>query len=254
VPKASKEDTLKVKIQARALYETGEYTQEQICEIIKKSGGKLSRKTLIKWIKQDPNDMWQVMGKPNEKQLEKIQQVKAEVIPPIVDKIIQLIPEINNETKEQETLQNNIPQKNNKSDIYINEAEANELRKDTKRKNELIKILTEGFCNNAEIMVYETAYLGIQRIRELLLDHKMYYEGKEEKVGYQVAKHLEQLANSAYKYAEILNCLSRMPKKMTQNNFNINTSNEETQKIVFVSKQDELDANNHINNIINDTQ
>lgn len=60
MPKASAEATLKVKIQARALFETGKYTQEEICEAIKKNGGSLSRKTLIKWINEDPDDIWKV--------------------------------------------------------------------------------------------------------------------------------------------------------------------------------------------------
>ena len=60
MPKASAEATLKVKIQARALVETGKYTQEEICEAIKRNGGSLSRKTLIKWINEDPDDIWKV--------------------------------------------------------------------------------------------------------------------------------------------------------------------------------------------------
>jgi hypothetical protein len=58
--KASKEATLKVKLQARALYELGKYNHEQICESIKKSGGNLTRKTLAKWIKEDHADVWQI--------------------------------------------------------------------------------------------------------------------------------------------------------------------------------------------------
>ena len=60
MPKASKEQTLKVKLQARALFELGKYTQEEICEAIKKSGGALTRKTLAKWINEDANDVWKV--------------------------------------------------------------------------------------------------------------------------------------------------------------------------------------------------
>ena len=60
MPKASKEQTLKVKLQARALFELGKYTQEEICKAIEKSGGSLTRKTLSKWINEDANDIWQV--------------------------------------------------------------------------------------------------------------------------------------------------------------------------------------------------
>ena len=60
MPKASKEQTLKVKLQARALFELGKYTLEEICEAIKKSGGSVSRQTLAKWINEDANDVWKV--------------------------------------------------------------------------------------------------------------------------------------------------------------------------------------------------
>lgn len=60
MPKASKEATMKAKLQARALFETGRYTQEQICDTIKKSGGALTRKTLAKWINEDANDVWKI--------------------------------------------------------------------------------------------------------------------------------------------------------------------------------------------------
>ena len=60
MPKASKEQTLKIKLQARALFELGKYTQEEICEAIKKSGGSLSRQTLAKWTNEDANDVWKV--------------------------------------------------------------------------------------------------------------------------------------------------------------------------------------------------
>ena len=60
MPKASKEQTLKVRLQARALFELGKYTQEEICEAIKKSGGSLTRQTLAKWINEHANDVWKV--------------------------------------------------------------------------------------------------------------------------------------------------------------------------------------------------
>lgn len=60
MPKASKEATLKIKLQARALFELGKYNHEQICESVKKSGGNLTRKTLAKWIKEDHADVWQI--------------------------------------------------------------------------------------------------------------------------------------------------------------------------------------------------
>jgi hypothetical protein len=216
MPRLSTEETLKKKTQARELIESGKYkTKKEILEI---TG--VAKETLDKWIYEDVNDIW-VFGGSREKQLKKIQQVKAEVIPPIVDKIIQHISNTDNKTEEQDKrgtqLQNDTPTKENPPTLYIDEITANKLRENTKRKQELTDILTEGFCNNAEMMVYQTAYLGIQRNRELLLNHKTYYEGQEEKVGYQVAKNMEQLANSTFKYAEILGVVTKAPKIAIQN-------------------------------------
>jgi len=55
MPKASKEETLKKKIQARALYELGNCTQEEIAQ---KVG--ITDKTLRGWVKESPNDVWKV--------------------------------------------------------------------------------------------------------------------------------------------------------------------------------------------------
>lgn len=217
MPRLSTEETLKKKTQARELIKSGKYkTKKEILEI---TG--VAKETLDKWIVEDPNDIW-VFGVSREKQLKKIQQVKAEVIPPIVDKIIQHISNTDNKTEEQDKrgtqLQNDTPTKENTPTLYIDEITANKLRENTKRKQELTDILTEGFCNNAEMMVHQTAYLGIQRNRELLLNHKTYYEGQEEKVGYQVAKNLDHLANSTFKFAELLGVVTRAPKIAIQNN------------------------------------
>lgn len=53
MPKASKEETIKKKIRARALYEKGGYTQEQIAKTVG-----ITDKTLRGWIKEDANDVW----------------------------------------------------------------------------------------------------------------------------------------------------------------------------------------------------
>lgn len=76
MPKASKEATMKAKVQARALFEMGKYTQEEICEAIKKSGGALTRKTLAKWINEDANDVWKIshLGENRIYEAEKIVQ------------------------------------------------------------------------------------------------------------------------------------------------------------------------------------
>lgn len=76
MPKASKEATMKAKLQARALFEMGKYTQEEICEAIKKSGGALTRKTLAKWINEDANDVWKIshLGENRIYEAEKIVQ------------------------------------------------------------------------------------------------------------------------------------------------------------------------------------
>ncbi len=63
MPKATAEETLKAKLQARALFEMGKYTMEEICKAIKKSGGSLSRQTLSKWVTEDANDVWKVTDK-----------------------------------------------------------------------------------------------------------------------------------------------------------------------------------------------
>jgi|LakMenE18May11ns_1017448.scaffolds.fasta_scaffold9614394_2 hypothetical protein len=74
MPKASREQTLKVKLQARALFELGKYTLEEICEAIKKSGGSVSRQTLAKWINEDANDVWQIRN-PSENRIYDAQKI-----------------------------------------------------------------------------------------------------------------------------------------------------------------------------------
>lgn len=70
MPKPNKEMTTRVRLQARALFELGKYTQEEICEMIKKDGGSLTRKTLAKWVNEDVNDIWKtnkIIIEPNYK-------------------------------------------------------------------------------------------------------------------------------------------------------------------------------------------
>jgi len=55
MPKATKEDTLKKKMQARVLFELGKYTDEDIAQKVN-----IDRKTLRKWKTQDANDVWKV--------------------------------------------------------------------------------------------------------------------------------------------------------------------------------------------------
>ena len=250
MPRLSIEETLKKKIQARELIESGKYKTKK--EVLKITG--VAKETLDKWITENPNDIWQVQGISSERQLEKKQQIKTEVIPPIVDKIIQHISDTNNKTEGQDKrgmqLENDTPPKENPPTLYVDEITANKLRENTKRKQELTDILTEGFLENPEMLIYQTAYLGIQRNRELLLNHKTYYEGQEEKVGYQVAKNMEQLANSTFKYAEILGVVTKAPKIAIQNN---NTATQEV-KVHTEAETDkkfgELLQDNHFQNFV----
>lgn len=66
MPKHTVKESIKIRRLARKLYETGLYTQEQICTIIKRKGGMLTRTTLVKWATGDPDDIWQKNGEINE--------------------------------------------------------------------------------------------------------------------------------------------------------------------------------------------
>lgn len=210
----------------------------------------ITREYLTRYAKKNK---WE-RGKTKEQKENEKQQIKTKVIPPIVDKIIQHISNTDNKTEEQDKrgtqLQNDTPPKENPPTLYIDEITANKLRENTKRKQELADILTEGFLENPEMLIYQTAYLGIQRNRELLLNHKTYYEGQEEKVGYQVAKNMEQLANSTFKYAEILGVVTKAPKIAIQNN---NTATQEV-KVHTEAETDkkfgELLQDNHFQNFV----
>lgn len=61
MPRENKQKTLETKIRARALYETGKYTLQEIYNAVG-----TTNKTLDKWIHEDPNDIWQKGGVVNE--------------------------------------------------------------------------------------------------------------------------------------------------------------------------------------------
>lgn len=54
MPRATDSKTAKQRLQARALYENGQHTQAEIAKI-----AGVDRKTLRKWIIEDPKDIWQ---------------------------------------------------------------------------------------------------------------------------------------------------------------------------------------------------
>ena len=76
MPKATKEETLKKKMQARALYELGKYTKQEIYGKVN-----IDHKTLSKWINEDPNDIWKVRD-PAENRIYDAQKIvhKAKIL------------------------------------------------------------------------------------------------------------------------------------------------------------------------------
>jgi len=177
--KASKKETLKVKLQARALYESGKYNnQEEICEAIKKSGGSLTRKTLAKYIDEDPNDVWQAQGKPQQN----LQQAK-EQHKPAIKEIVEKVLEIQAE-KVQEN--NNTPPQ--KSSLEIRKEQ---VRENAMQTDEIVNAIADQFFEEEKLrsFVLSTGLLAMHRIRQVLLTNKQYYDGKEQQTGLQTSTH-----------------------------------------------------------------
>jgi len=179
MPKASKEETLKVKLQARALYESGKYKkQEEICEAIKNSGGSLTRKTLAKYIDEDPNDVWQVQGNPQQRRQEAKEQHKP-AIKEIVEKVLEIQAE-----KVQEN--NNTPPQKTSLEIRKEQAKENAMQTD-----EIVNAIADQFFEEERLrkFVLSTGLLAMHRIRQVLLTNKQYYDGKEQQIGLQTSTH-----------------------------------------------------------------
>ena len=96
------------------------------------------------------------------------------------------------------------------------------------RQNQ-INVLTEIFMEDIETNVKKTAYLGIIRMQEQLLNNKSYYQGKEQKVGYENARNIDCIANAIHKFAQILGLASG--GGITINNTNTNTQNNDTSEV-----------------------
>ena len=203
MPKASKEQTLKVKLQARALFELGKYNAlEEICEAIKKSGGSVSRQTLSKWINENPNDIWQIGVKVNDTK----DIVNEKIAPQIIDKLNEIKPP-------------QLPAPQNKHDAVKSAM--------IDRQNQ-INAFTEAFMEDIETNTKKTAYLGIVRMQELLLKNKSYYQGKEQTVGYENARNIDCIANATHKFAQILGLVSGNGISINNNTNIQNNQNNDT--------------------------
>lgn len=125
MPKPNKETTIRVKLQARALFELGKYTLEEICEAVKKSGGSLSRQTLAKWINEDANDIWKIshLGENRMYDAEKIVQK---------EKILRNFKKEEHKIKDDIITKQAIKDATNEAIILLNlEKERNKLTKET---------------------------------------------------------------------------------------------------------------------------
>ena len=90
-----------------------------------------------------------------------------------------------------------------------------------------IDALTEAFMEDIPTNMYKTAYLGILKLQELLLENKSYYKGNEQPVGYENARNLDSIANATHKFAQILGFI-QPPQQ--QNNTQINIGGEVVEK------------------------
>jgi hypothetical protein len=185
MPKAPKEQTLKVRLQARALFELGKYTLEEICEAIKKSGGTLTRKTLAKWINEDHTDIWQAQGKPQQN-LQEIKEEHKPAIKEVVAKVLEIQAE-----KVQEN--NKIPPQKTSLEIRKEQAKENAMQTD-----EIVNAIVDQFFEEEKLrnFVLSTGLLGMHRIRQVLLTNKQYYDGKEQTVGLQTSTHYLRMAQA----------------------------------------------------------
>lgn len=230
MPKATKEETLKKKVQARALYELGKYTKQEIYERVN-----IDHKTLTKWINEDINDIWKVGAKTNDAK----EIVNTKIAPQIIDKLNEITP----------------PKPPATQDKY------EDVRSSMIDRQNRIDALTEAFMQDIETNTYKTAYLGILRLQELLLKNKTHYQGKEQTVGYENAKNIDCIANATHKFAQILGLaqgsININNTNVQQNNqLNINNSNQSSgykfiePEPINITHEIQNEVNDHISSII----
>lgn len=204
MPKATKEETLKKKMQARALYELGKYTKQEIYGKVN-----IDHKTLSKWINEDPNDIWKAGAKKEDPEKQK------EALQPFIKETVQKTIELQEQGKQE--LQ---PQEKTQLELQKDKA-----RENAKQIDELTKAITEQFFKEEKVkeFVLSTGLLGMHRIRQTLLTNKQYYDGKEQQVGLQSSTHYLRLAQAFDNIAGTLGF--GMPKGV--NIFNQNNNNAE---------------------------
>lgn len=218
MPKATKEETLKKKMQARALYELGKYTKQEIYEKVK-----IDHKTLSKWINKDPSDIWKVGGRKED--LEKQKEALQPFIKETVQKTITL-----QEQKKQE-LQ---PQEKTPLELQKEKAKDN-----AKQVDELTKAITEQFFEEEKIkeFVLSTGLLGMHRIRQLWLTNKQYYKNEEQTIGLQSATNYLRLSEAFDNIAGTLGF--GMPKGVNIFNQNNNNAEAKVESLEYTKTQDE---------------
>ena len=192
MPKASKEETLKIKLQARALYELGKYTLEQICESIKKSGGNLTRKTLAKWINEDINDVWQIRDLA-ENRIYDAQKIAHKA------KIMKSFKKQEEQIKDDILTQQAIEDATNEAVILIDhERERNKQLIETLETNKLINkyiinLLAKGktgTLTEEDVMMHGKAVDGMKKQIKTIEEHKI---GEVVQAGNLITKQLQGL-------------------------------------------------------------
>jgi hypothetical protein len=192
MPKASKEATLKVKLQARALYELGKYNHEQICESVKKSGGNLTRKTLAKWIKEDHADVWQIRDLA-ENRIYDAQKIAHKA------KIMKSFKKQEEQIKDDILTRQAIEDATNEAVILINlERERNKQLIETLETNKLINkyiinLLAKGktgTLTEEDVMMHGKAVDGMKKQIKTIEEHKI---GEVVQAGNLITKQLQGL-------------------------------------------------------------
>ena len=192
MPKASKEETLKVKLQARALFELGKYTLEEICEAIKKRGGSLSRQTLSKWINEDPTDIWQIRDQAENRiyEAEKIVQ-KEKILKQFKKEELKIKDDIITQKAKEDATQEAIG-------LVNLERERNKQLMETLETNKLINkyiinLLTKGktgTLTEEDVMMHGKAVEGMKKQIKTIEEHKI---GDVVQAGNLITKQLQGL-------------------------------------------------------------
>ena len=192
MPKAPKEQTLKVRLQARALFELGKYTLEEICEAIKKSGGTLTRKTLAKWINEDPTVIWQIRNQAENRiyDAEKIVQ-KEKILKQFKKEELKIKDDIITQKAKEDATQEAI--------VLVNlERERNKQLIETLETNKLINkyivsLLAKGktgTLTEEDVMMHGKAVEGMKKQIKTIEEHKI---GEVVQAGNLITKQLQGL-------------------------------------------------------------